>query len=174
MKKTHLVYGIFLLVIIGCQKEPETELLCTESTTIIPATSTSTGPSSTTTMQLVTTTTSLPTTSSTQSTTTTTLPENECKLVMFHNGKGPMCLEQLEFLEDIEEDFPLLIVEEYLTTEQSNLILLYEMESSYGESHGVSENFGYLPITFINNKAYSGFDSKVEDRLLDDIGEVCR
>lgn len=100
-------------------------------------------------------------------------PEREQKLIMFHNGKGPMCLDQLEFLDDIKKECPSLIIEEYLTIEASNLNILYNMESQYENSEGVSDSFGFLPITFINNHAYSGFDRQVEKSLKKDIEEIC-
>ncbi len=98
----------------------------------------------------------------------------ECKLIMFHNGRGPMCLEQLEFLDGIKNEFSSLIITEYLTTNSDNLPLLYEMESEYGSSEGISDNFGNLPISFINDNAYSGFDNTVKKGLLSDIEEVCK
>ncbi|MBN2421746.1 hypothetical protein JXB41_00845 [Candidatus Woesearchaeota archaeon] len=100
--------------------------------------------------------------------------EKTQKLVMFHNGKGPMCIEQLEFLEDIKKEYIKLVVEEYLTTEEGTHNLIYEFMSNHEKSLGVSDNFGYLPITFINNHAYSGFNNEVKKMITKDIKEVYR
>ncbi len=94
------------------------------------------------------------------------------KLIMFHNGRGPMCLEQLKFLESIKPQYPSLVIEEHLTTEQGTRELLNQLKSEYDKSEGISENFGYLPITFINSHAYSGFNSKVKEKLEKDIEEI--
>lgn len=87
------------------------------------------------------------------------------KLVMFHNDAGPMCLEQLEFLEELEEDHPYLVVEEHYTFEEGTYDLLSEMKSSFNQSEGVSTTFGYLPITFVGGRAFSGFNEHVEKSL---------
>lgn len=96
------------------------------------------------------------------------------KLIMFHNGRGPLCLEQLKFLEGIKPQYPSLVIEEHLTTEQGTRELLNQLKSEYDKSEGVSENFGYLPITFINNHAYSGFNSEVKEKLEKDIQKICK
>jgi len=100
--------------------------------------------------------------------------ENKPILIMFHNGQGPMCLEQLDFLEEIKNECPQLIVEEHLTTDPDTRPFMYELESQYEQSIGVSDHFGYLPITFVNNHAYSGFDDVVKEKLEQDIKEICK
>ncbi|MCD4740055.1 hypothetical protein K8R43_02565 [archaeon] len=104
--------------------------------------------------------------------------ESECKeglecindtcslvLVMFHNDAGPMCLEQLAFLEEIREEHPYLVVEEYYTFEEGTYDLLSEMKMGFNQSEGVSTTFGYLPTTFIGGRAFSGFNEHVKDSL---------
>ncbi|MBU0615612.1 MAG: hypothetical protein KJ601_05970 [Nanoarchaeota archaeon] len=98
----------------------------------------------------------------------------EPKLIMFHNNQGPMCIEQLSFLEGQKKKFPNLIIEEYLTTEQKTYAKMIEIRSSFSVSKGVSSSFGYLPITFVNHNAYSGFNDEVKSMLEKDIIEVCR
>jgi len=98
----------------------------------------------------------------------------EKKLLMFHNNKGQMCLEQLDFLENIKKDYPELVIEEHLTDNQESMNLLGILTSEYKNSEGFSNNFRYLPITFINNHAYSGFNEEVKDKLKKDIEEICR
>ncbi len=100
--------------------------------------------------------------------------ETSKKLIMIHNGKGTMCVNQLKFLEDLKPQYPSLIIEEHLTTEQGTMEILKELKSNYTESEGISKTFGYLPITFINNHAYSGFSQEVKEKLQKDIHEICK
>lgn len=94
-------------------------------------------------------------------------------LIMFHNSRGPMCLQQLKYLESMTEKCPSLIIEQHLTTESGTADLLESMRQDYGASEGVSESFAYLPITFVNGHAYSGFNAKVADSMQKDILMIC-
>jgi len=84
------------------------------------------------------------------------------KLVMFHNGTGSMCLEALEFIEEID-----YTVEEHLNTESDFWEKLNELQDIYGSSEGVSTSFGYYPIIFIQDKAYSGFNEDIQNEIQD-------
>ncbi len=95
------------------------------------------------------------------------------KLIMIHNDQGSMCVNQLKFLEDLKPQYSSLIIEEHLTTEQGTMEILKELKANYTASEGISKTFGYLPITFINNHAYSGFNREVRGKLIKDIEEVC-
>lgn len=88
------------------------------------------------------------------------LPNAEDKIVMFHNGTGPMCKEAEEFLESI--DYP---VKEYLDSEDNFQTLLESYKSEFDSSEGVSEDFGYYPIIFIEDKAFSGFDDSIKKEI---------
>jgi len=84
--------------------------------------------------------------------------------MMFHNGKGPMCLEALEFLSTI--DYPM---EEHLDSEADFYDQLNEFRAKFGQSEGVSESFGYYPIIFIKNRAFSGFNEEIKSEILKEI-----
>ncbi|RJR23776.1 hypothetical protein C4578_03715 [Candidatus Microgenomates bacterium] len=86
-------------------------------------------------------------------------------ITVFHNGKGPMCLEFIEFAKTL--DFP---VEQHLDTEEKFYETLESYKSKFPKSQGVSESFGYYPIIFLNNKAYSGFNEEIKKEILKDIG----
>ncbi len=88
----------------------------------------------------------------------------ESRLMMFHNGKGPMCLEALEFLSTI--DYPM---EEHLDSEADFYDQLNEFRAKFGQSEGVSESFGYYPIIFIKNRAFSGFNEEIKSEILKEI-----
>ena len=96
-----------------------------------------------------------------------------CQMFMFHNNQGPMCLSQLDFLDDMLKKYPSLDIREYLTTKSSTRTILFQFESQFKKSEGVSNSFTYLPITFINNHAYSGFNSYVQKKIEEDLKVVC-
>lgn len=86
------------------------------------------------------------------------------EVLMFHNDQGPMCLEAKEFFnsQGIE-------IEEHLTTESGFREDLQSLKAQYGSSEGVSENFGYYPIIFVGEKAFSGFNEEIKQAILEEI-----
>jgi hypothetical protein len=94
------------------------------------------------------------------------LPDVGNKIVMFHNGEGPMCRDAKAFLDGL--DYP---VEEHLTGEKRFLAMLDSYRVRYPESEGVSDSFEYFPIIFMRDKAFSGFDEDVRDSILKGIGD---
>lgn len=88
------------------------------------------------------------------------------KIMMFHNGKGPMCLEAQEFLKTI--DYP---VEEYLDSDEGFFDQVSELKALFGQSEGVSENFGYYPMIFVKNRAFSGFNEEIKSEILAEIAD---
>lgn len=88
------------------------------------------------------------------------------RIVFFHNGRGPMCLDFLDFLATIE--YP---KEEHLVGEPGFWEAMDALTSEFGQSEGVSESFGYYPIIFVKHKAYSGFNAWVGDQILALIAE---
>jgi len=83
------------------------------------------------------------------------------KLVMFHNGRGPMCIEAKEFLSSM--DYP---VEEHLNNEAEFATLLAGYKTKFKTSRGVSDSFSYYPIIFIGNQAFSGFNDEIKNEIL--------
>jgi hypothetical protein len=90
---------------------------------------------------------------------------SEDTFVIFHNGTGPMCIDALDWLVEMQAERPDLIVEEHLTTDLGSLILLTELKSQYGQSQGVSTTFGYLPLIFFGGQALSGFNDEIQQSL---------
>jgi hypothetical protein len=84
------------------------------------------------------------------------------KLIIFHNGAGPMCLEALQFFEQNNIEYI-----EYLTTDEdfNDKLELY-VEEYNNVSEGVSTSFGYYPMIFFKDRAFSGFNSEIGDILL--------
>jgi glutaredoxin len=84
------------------------------------------------------------------------------QLVIFHNGTGPMCIEALNFFEQNSIEYV-----EYLTTDEDFNEKLEEYIGKYGnESEGVSTSFGYYPMIFYKDKAFSGFNNDIGQTLL--------
>lgn len=86
--------------------------------------------------------------------------DTQNKIVAFHNGQGPMCLAFLEFVKDT--DFTL---EEHLTVDNDFYSQLETYKAKFSKSEGVSESFGYYPILFVNDKAYSGFSEEIRKEI---------
>lgn len=84
------------------------------------------------------------------------LPEVGEKIVMFHNGLGPMCRDAEAFLDGL--DYP---VEEHLLGERSFLELLERYRVQFEASEGVSAEFEFFPLIFVKDRAFSGFNPDV-------------
>jgi len=85
----------------------------------------------------------------------------EGKIVIFHNGYGSMCLAALDFLDTL--DYP---VEQHLNTDADFREKLNELKALFGPSEGLSETFGYFPMIFVKDNAYSGFNDQVKEGIL--------
>lgn len=84
------------------------------------------------------------------------------KILMFHNDTGPMCLEAKEFFKNQNLSF-----EEHLVGETDFIQRLKEKKQAVGnKSEGVSSSFGYYPIIFVGDKAFSGFNAAIGEQIL--------
>lgn len=86
--------------------------------------------------------------------------KKEEKLVIFHNGSGPMCIEALEFLEQNG-----IAYEEHLTADEDFSEKLTTYKSPITASEGVSTSYGYYPYIFVGGKAFSGFDDEIGEEI---------
>lgn len=86
------------------------------------------------------------------------------KIMMFHNGKGPMCLEAMEFIKTL--DYP---VEEYIEGQEAYNREFNRVREEFSSSEGIHPLFGYYPIIFVKDRAYSGFNESVERGILNAI-----
>jgi len=93
------------------------------------------------------------------------LPDVGEKVLIFHNGLGPMCKEAEVFLATL--DYP---VEEHLTAEKNFAALLSQYQTKFQKSEGVSESFGYYPIIFVEDRVFSGFNNEIRQEILEEIG----
>ncbi|MEA2020631.1 MAG: hypothetical protein U9M98_02840 [Patescibacteria group bacterium] len=88
----------------------------------------------------------------------------EERVIMFHNNQGPMCKDAVEFFEQLD-----VSVEEHLTSESDFWEELNKWKNLYKQSEGVSPSFGYYPIIFVNDRAFSGFNAEIENEILNEI-----
>jgi hypothetical protein len=88
------------------------------------------------------------------------------KIMMFHNGTGPMCLDAIDFVETI--DYP---VEQYLDSEEGFAQKLNGFKSEFTSSEGIHPLFGYYPIIFIKDRVFSGFNESIKNEILEEIAE---
>ena len=88
------------------------------------------------------------------------------KIMMFHNGSGPMCLDALDFIKTI--NYP---VEQYLDYEHGFREKLDQLEAEFKSSEGIHPLFGYYPIIFIKDRVFSGFNETIKNEILKEIAE---
>ena len=86
------------------------------------------------------------------------------KMVIFHNGAGEMCLEMIDFLKTIDYE-----VEEHLDKEETFYEDLSFFQEQFASSEGIHPLFGYYPMIFIKNRAFSGFNESIQNELLKEI-----
>lgn len=89
------------------------------------------------------------------------IEELKGKIVIFHNGRGEMCLQALEFLETI--DYP---VEEYLESEAGFNEKLLALARDYQTSEGLSDSFQFFPLILAGNRVFSGFNESIKAEIL--------
>jgi hypothetical protein len=77
-------------------------------------------------------------------------------IIIFHNGVGTMCLEALDFFKENGYEYV-----EYKTEDEVFTEKFLEYRSNFTSSEGVSQNFGYYPIIFVKDRAFSGFNRDI-------------
>jgi glutaredoxin len=76
-----------------------------------------------------------------------------------------MCLDAIDFFRENNIEYT-----EYLTTDENfNTKLSEYKEKADYVSSGVSTTFGYYPMIFIGDKAFSGFNDEIEKEILETI-----
>jgi len=89
------------------------------------------------------------------------IESNDKSVVIFHNNAGAMCLELLDFLKENNIEY-----EEHLTTDTDFGTQLNAYKGRIAVSKGVSDNYGYYPIIFVNGTAFSGFNKEIGEEIL--------
>jgi len=81
-------------------------------------------------------------------------------VVIFHNGKGPMCLDTIDFFKTNNISY-----EEHLNTEIDFYKLLNPYKAKYPTSEGVSSSYEYYPFIFAKGRAFSGFNDEIKNEI---------
>lgn len=81
-------------------------------------------------------------------------------VVVFHNGVGSMCLDMLDFFDKYD-----IKIEEHLVSDTDFGTQLNSHKMNHFNSEGVSDTYGYYPIIFIEGRAFSGFNTQIENEL---------
>jgi glutaredoxin len=89
----------------------------------------------------------------------------ENTVVMFHNNTGPMCLDALAFFKENNIKYT-----EHINTDSDYAEILRVYREKTPISEGYSTNFGYFPMIFIKDKAYSGFDINIGNEIKNLLG----
>ncbi len=92
-------------------------------------------------------------------------PPDPDKLHIFHNNRGPMCLDAVAWLDAMQVQYPDLEVEEHLSDDPTEQELLDQWKSHFDGSQGISTSFGFLPIIFYGGEAFSGFNDQIAQDL---------
>jgi len=89
---------------------------------------------------------------------TSYVPKKKDRVVIFHNGSGNMCLDLLAYLRENNIEY-----EEHKTTDTDFVSQLNSYKK--GKSEGVSDSYGYYPIIFIGDRAFSGFNENIKNEI---------
>lgn len=94
--------------------------------------------------------------------------ENENEVIFFFSKTCPHCAKESIFLNELEKKYPDIVIKRFLISDKGNIDLLFE----FYKKHNVAQRFyGQVPITFIEDEYFLGFDDSIgldiENCLLD-------
>lgn len=87
-------------------------------------------------------------------------PQVEIKF--FYSRTCPYCAKENEFLDNLEQKYPELIINRYDISSRENINLL---ENLYQEYEVPRQNWGLVPITFTEEKYFLGFNDNIAKNL---------
>jgi thiol-disulfide isomerase/thioredoxin len=82
------------------------------------------------------------------------VPE-KLQLLFFYSPTCPHCRVEEPFLNGLEQKYPELNIKRYIASDFNNQLLMQRLL----ESHASLEYFGSVPVTFIGNELFLGFDN---------------
>ena len=82
---------------------------------------------------------------------------NTVEINFFHSRTCPVCLAEGEFLNQLQQEFPEVIINRYDVAEASTIS---KIEGFYKKYNVPEDNWGLVPATFIGQQAYLGFSEK--------------
>ncbi len=86
--------------------------------------------------------------------------ENQVEIDFFYSSTCPHCAKEKKFLTELGEEYSEIKVNELLFSENIKLLI-----SLYQEYNVLSKDQGYVPIVFVGDKYFLGFDEKIEKNI---------
>lgn len=86
----------------------------------------------------------------------------EAEIYFFYSAVCPHCAEEKVFLGQLEEKYPEIEIKKLNVSEKENIDLL---EKLYKEYNVPSEVYGLVPITFIEEQYFLGFNEKIGEDI---------
>ncbi|HNV97120.1 MAG TPA: hypothetical protein PKL13_02260 [bacterium] len=88
--------------------------------------------------------------------------ENKIIVDFFYSPTCSHCTAERKFFDEMQPIFPELVVNRYNITEKENIDKLKEYYKNYNVSE---QEYGLVPITFINDEHFVGFDKTIKANL---------
>jgi len=80
---------------------------------------------------------------------------HENTVYFFHSSTCPHCRKEQIFLDAMQAKYPTLSIERYEVSEQESVVRMKEL----AEKHNIQDQLGGVPLTFIGNAHFLGFDA---------------
>jgi len=87
---------------------------------------------------------------------------SKIELSFFFSPTCPHCAQEKEFLKQIKEKYPQIVINQYNSFEKENMVLLRKFYRDYSVSQ---EDQGWVPITFVGDKYFVGFNSEIGKKI---------
>jgi len=95
-----------------------------------------------------------------------TFVKAESNIVFFYSETCPHCIQENEFLNELEKQHPEISVQRLVVSKQENIDKLKQYYSDYNVE---SDLQGLVPITFIGDKYFTGFTEKTGEKIKDSL-----
>lgn len=86
----------------------------------------------------------------------------ESDIVFFYSETCPHCVKENEFLDELEKEHPEINIQRLVVSEQENIDKLKQYYSDYNVE---SDLQGLVPITFIGDEYFTGFNSETGEKI---------
>ena len=96
------------------------------------------------------------------------LAQENTEVNFFYSQTCPHCIKEKLFLEDLEQKYPEIKVNKLLVSENVDIL-----QQFYQEYDVPREEFGFVPITFIKDRYFLGFDEEIAKKIEDCILSNC-
>lgn len=88
--------------------------------------------------------------------------EKTLDIYFFYSLTCPHCAKEESFLDELEQQYPQVKVSRYIISNKENIGLLQQFYEQYNAPEQIQ---GLVPITFIEDKYYLGFDESIKQEI---------